>query len=300
MGFLPPNSPSSAPFLLICAWFLCGAYISDKGPAIHSSAVSGGFFPHGVSGVWMAVILAIFSYMGIETIAVAAGESKQPALAVRQAFRSTVLRLILFYLGTLGAILAILPWQQATPQVSPFVQVMEALHWHRAADFVNLAVLVAALSAINSQLYIASRMMFSLARAGSAPRVLGRTSRQGVPVNALLASSTGIGLATMLTAISPETAYPSIVAISVFSAVFTWLMIFVTHYFFRRRRADVRPDGPFQIPGFPVTTLLGVALMLAILITTFFTPEFRLTLLFGIPLVIVLSSIYLLRYGPSS
>jgi L-asparagine transporter-like permease len=280
-------------FLLMCGWFLLESPLSVTASELISGTTS--FFPHGATAVWKAVILAVFSYMGIETIAVAAGESQQPAVAVRQAFRSTVLRLILFYLGTLSAILAILPWRQAGPQVSPFVQVMQTLHWHGAADFVNAAVLIAALSAINSQLYIASRMMFSLARAGSAPKAFGRTSRRGIPVNALLASSTGIALAAALTAIDPQTAYASIVAVSVFSAIFTWLMIFVTHYFFRRR-GDFSPvNGGVRMPGFPATTLGGAACMLAILVTTFFTPEFRLTLLFGIALLVLLSSIYFFR-----
>jgi L-asparagine transporter-like permease len=250
-----------------------------------------GFFPKGALGLWIAVPLAVFSYMGVEMIAVASGEAKQPEEAVRRALKSTVIRLVVFYLATLGVILAILPWTAASPNVSPFVQVMEMLRLPHGADIVNFAVVIAALSAINSQLYIATRMMFSLSRACHAPRTFGRLSGRGVPVNALLASSVGIGLATVLSVATPESAYVTIVAVSVFSAAFTWMMIFVTHYFFRRMQMKTEPFRQHRLPG---TTLIGAATMASILVTTVFTPEFRLTLAFGVPFVCLLTLCYYL------
>src|SRR5207253_3993502 len=133
----------------------------------------GGFLPRGVWGAWVAVIVAIFSYLSIEMIAVAAGEAAQPEVAITRAFRSTVFRLILFYLLTLALVLAIVPWTTAGIEESPFVKVMRALHVPAAAGIFNFVILVAALSAMNSQLYITTRMMFSLSRAHHAPRRFG-------------------------------------------------------------------------------------------------------------------------------
>jgi L-asparagine transporter-like permease len=289
-------------FLLLAGRFVFESALtaSNGHLGLNNYLAYGGFFPKGAAGVWIAVILAVFSYMGIEMIAVAAGEAEQPEEAVRRAFKSTVTRLIVFYLGTLAVILAVLPWTAAKVDASPFVQVMETLRLPRGADFVNFAVLIAALSAINSQLYIATRMMFSLSRASHAPRAFGRMSRHGVPVNALLASSGGIALATVLSVTTPQSAYVSIVALSVFSAAFTWMMIFVTHYFFRRARMTEGGHAPlrFRIPGFPVTTVIGAAMMAAILITTLATPEFRLTLIFGVPFVCLLTLLYYVHYRP--
>jgi L-asparagine transporter-like permease len=228
------------------------------------------------------VIVAVFSYLSIEMIAVAAGEAEEPGVAVRRAFRSTVLRLILFYLLSLALILAVLPWTAAGTQESPFVRVMRLLAVPGAAAIFNAVILVAALSAMNSQLYITTRMMFSLARAGQAPRRFGVLSRRGVPLQALLLSGSGIALATVVVMVAPKSAYILMVSVSAFGAMFTWLMIFVTHYYFRRAQVG-RSRSAFRMIGFPATTLLGVVLMLAVLATTAFTQEFRPTLGFGIP-----------------
>jgi L-asparagine transporter-like permease len=256
----------------------------------------GGFLPHGVWGVWVAVIVAIFSYFSIEMIAVAAGEAAQPQSAVRQAFRSTVLRLILFYLLTLALVLAIVPWTLAGVEESPFVKVMRTLAIPGAADIFNFVILVAALSAMNSQLYITTRMMFSLARAGYAPPRFGRLNRRGVPLQALLLSSIGSAVATALSVLVPRSAFVLMVSISAFGSLFAWMMIFVTHYYFRRAHERSGQPLRFRMPGFPATTLLGAALMAAVLLTSALTDAFRMTLAFGLPFLGALCVIYRIWY----
>jgi L-asparagine transporter-like permease len=246
--------------------------------------------------MWVAVIMAVFSYLSIEMIAVAAGEAARPEVAITRAFRSTVVRLVLFYILTLALILAVLPWTQAGSAKSPFVLVMQRLHLPAAGAVMNFVILVAALSAMNSQLYITTRMLFSLSRAGQAPRGLGTLTAGGIPFNALLVSTSGIALATVLNVLSPGGAFLVMVSVSVFGAMFTWMMIFVTHYFFRRsRQRQVIEPTLFRMWGFPVTTLLGAALMAALLLTTAFTEAFRMTLVFGLPFLACLVVIYWLR-----
>jgi L-asparagine transporter-like permease len=260
----------------------------------------GGFMPHGAWGVWVAVIIAIFSYLSIEMIAVAAGEATQPTLAVRRAFRSTVARLILFYLLSLTVMLAVLPWTQAGSGRSPFVLVMQALHLPAAGGVMNFVILIAALSAMNSQLYIATRMMFSLSRAAHAPRMFGALTASGVPRNALLLSTSGMALATLLNVVAPDTAFLTMLSISVFGAMFTWMMIFITHYFFRRAARHTAPgaDGSssFRMWGYPYTPLLGATLMAALLLTTALTPSFRMTLVLGLPFLALMATLYHLRH----
>ncbi|QOT77463.1 amino acid permease [Cupriavidus basilensis] len=288
-------------FILVAAYIVFGAPGSTgsgaAGAGFHHYTAHGGFLPNGLWGMWVAVIVSIFSYLSIEMIAVAAGEAQDPERAVLQAFRSTMIRLGLFYLLTLALMLAIVPWNQAGAQKSPFVQVMEAVHVPGAAAIINFVVLIAALSAMNSQLYITTRTMFSLARAGQAPRSFGAVSKRGIPVRALLLSSIGIALATGLNVFYPGDAFLLMMAISMFGALFTWFMIFVTHYRFRRQWAAAgnRPLA-FRMRGFPVLTLLGAGMLLAIMLTTLFTDAFRMTLLTGIPFLAVLSVAYLLRF----
>ncbi len=255
----------------------------------------GGFFPKGAWGMWVAVLVSLFSYFSIEMIAVAAGEAKDPQRAITSAFRATMLRLVLFYILTLALVLAIVPWTvtaSGTTQ-SPFVTVMQRTHIAGAAGVVNFVILIAALSAMNSQLYICTRMLFSLSRAGFAPRRLGSLTRHGVPIAALLVSTLGIGLAAILNILYHDRSFLLMLAISMFGPMFTWLMIFVTHLKFRKHNLDT--TLPFRMWGYPYTSLLGAVLMSAALITTLFTQAFRPTLIYGVPFLLTLTVVYLLR-----
>ncbi len=282
---------------IVCFILLAGYVLAQGSVGLRNYTAFGGFLPHGLSGMWIAVIMAIFSYLSIEMIAVAAGEAAQPEAAITRAFFSTVVRLVLFYLLTLALMLAVLPWTQAGSGKSPFVMVMEVLRVPAAGGVMNFVILIAALSAMNSQLYISTRMMFSLSRAGQAPRPLGVLTSKGIPFNALLVSTSGIALAAVLSVVSPGRAFLMMVGVSVFGAMFTWMMIFVTHFYFRRARTRAgAPPTRFRMWGFPVTTLLGAGLMAALLITTAFTDAFRMTLAFGLPYLALLALIFRWRY----
>lgn len=257
----------------------------------------GGFFPNGFSGVWIGVIISIFSYLSIEMIAVAAGEAKDPEKAVKKAFKSTALRLILFYLLSLFLIVTLVPWTVliGADATSPFVMVMKIVGIPYADSILNFIVIVAALSAMNSMLYISTRMLFSLSRAGNAPKVFGRISSNGVPVNALLLSAVGIGIASIVYTINPASAFPIMIALSMFGALFTWGSIFVTHMFFRRHMVQQNIQLKFKIPASRFISLFGFIAILSITVTTWFTSEFKSTLQFGVPLVLVLIFFYYLK-----
>ena len=257
-------------------------------------------FPKSISGMWVAVLVSLFSYFSIEMIAIAAGEAKDPQRAITHAFRATMLRLALFYLCTLALVLAVVPWTMtaAGGTQSPFVLVMTRTHIAGAAAIVNFVILVAALSAMNSQLYISTRMLFSLSRAGFAPRRLGSLSPKGVPLAALLVSTLGIALAAVLNARYHDRAFLMMLAIAMFGPMFTWFMIFITHLAFRRRHAQ--DTLAFRMWGYPYTSIVGAVLMLAALCTTLFTPEFRPALLYGIPFLTILSIAYALRHRAPS
>jgi AAT family amino acid transporter len=292
---------SAVKVVAIVAFILVGAYVvfgsRPTGVGLQNYIANGGFFPHGMRGTWTAVIIAIFSYLGIEMIAVAAGEAEKPEQAVFHAFRATMIRLVLFYLATLALMLAIVPWQAAGADKSPFVKVMEFVGIPGGAGVLNFVVLVAALSAMNSQLYITTRMMFSLSRAGHAPSIFGRLSSRGVPVAALALSSIGIALATVVNVVEPNQSFMLMMAISMSGAMFVWLMIFVTHWFFRQYWiAQGNSKQSFRMWGFPWLTILGAGLMAVILISTVFIETFRMTLVIGVPFEILLAIVYAFRY----
>ncbi len=299
-GFSALKISAIVAFLILGAWVVFSAPHSvpgDRGAPIGFTNYTafGGFFPKGLWGMWVAVLVSLFSYFSIEMIAVAAGEAKDPQRAITRAFRATMFRLVLFYLLTLALVLAIVPWNimASGATKSPFVTVMIRTHIAGAAGVVNFVILIAALSAMNSQLYITTRMLFSLSRAGFAPRRLGTLTRDGVPIAALFVSTVGIGFAAILNARYHDRSFLLMLAISMFGPMFTWLMIFVTHLRFRRRHECTKLA--FRMWGYPYTSLLGAALMSAALVTTQFTREFRPTLIYGIPFLLALTVAYTLR-----
>ncbi|MCA3829234.1 MAG: amino acid permease, partial [Burkholderia sp.] len=169
-----------------------------------------------------------------------------------------------------------------------------ATHVPYAAGVINFVLLIAALSAMNSQLYVTTRMMFSLSRARLAPAVFGRLGTNGVPRAALWISTSGVAVAAVLVALAPDTAFTVMMAIAMFGALFTWLMIFVTHLRFRSQYRG--PALAFRMWGHPFGSLLGAGLVAAILFTTAFTREFRMTMVVGVVFVVLLTLAYALHY----
>ncbi len=246
----------------------------------------GGFLPHGWKGVWLAQAMVVFSYIGVEVVAVASGEARQPERTIPLALRSMVLRLILFYVGAMAVLVAIVPWDRVGLEESPFVTLFRRMGVPGATHVMNFVVLTAALSSINANLYLVSRTLFSLARGGYAPAWAGRVSPRGAPVYALLASTPGMLAAVFVAHFFPKSAYLVMIGVALFAAIFVWAMIFVTQLRFRQRFT-----GPALVRmwGYPYTSLLGIALLAAVTLTTWWVPDMRLTLLAGAPWLALVS-----------
>lgn len=236
-----------------------------------------GFLPHGLTGVWMGVLMAIFSFYGIEIIAVTAGEAQDPKTAVPRAMRSMIVRLLLFYLLSLGLMLAIVPWAEAgarTVAQSPFVKVFAYYDFPYAAAAMNFVLISAALSSMNANLYLCSRMVFSLARGDYAPAAFGRLSGRGVPVRATLASSAGV-LIAVLTSVFSAKAYHYLFGVALGGGILVWIIILLSHLGFRKRWRERNPGPlPFRSPWFPWPQYLGIFLLCAILVTMGLDREF--------------------------
>ncbi|GAA1415986.1 amino acid permease [Glutamicibacter uratoxydans] len=282
-------------FIIIAAWLVFHDP-ADQFSFANYTAESG-FFSNGLSGTWSAVIVAIFSYMGIEAISIAAAEAHNPQQAVRKAFRVSFLRLLLFYVLTMALILAIAPDSELVSGASPFVTVMSQVGIPFADSVLNFVLIIAALSAMNAQLYAATRMLHSLADAGHAPRLAHRTNSKGAPLHAVWMSAGGIAVAAIVSALAPEGGFGLMLSLATFGALATWFMILVTHVSFRRKVR--REDAPleFKLPGYPAASLLGAVLLGALLVTTYFVPQFKYTLVFGIPFVAVMSLLYALVFA---
>lgn len=287
-----------AVFLILGTALLLGIGFPRVGMANYS--VNGGFLPNGWRGVGLGVAMAIFSFLGMEIVAVTSGEAKDPTTALPKALRWTLGRLGLFYIGGLAIVVGIVPWNQVGLGESPFVRVFETVGIPFAAGVMNFVVLTAALSSVNCNLYLMARMLFSLSRGGYAPVVLGRLSRRGTPVFALLVSSAGMFAALFMDHWFHQSAYVYMLGSAFLGGIFVWQMIFLTHLVFRRRTAGW-PQPPLRFaPRGPWTSLFGLIALTAVLISTWWVPGLRITLQAGVPWLVFISLCYWLwRRGRS-
>jgi L-asparagine transporter-like permease len=256
-------------------------------------ALPGGFFPHGLNGTWMAVILGLLSFVGIEVIAVTSGEAPDPARAIPAALRTMAIRLFLFYVLALAVVAAIIPWTQSGASVavaqSPFVRILALTGIPQAAGIMNFVILSAALSSMNTNVYLCSRMLFSLARGRYAPEFLGRLGKSGTPVAATLLSGACIVMAAGVARITPR-AYAYLQGVALFGAIIVWMLILVSHLRFRGAHRAV--DLPVRAPLFPVMQIAGLAVLAALLITMGLSKDWNVSWMVGAPWLALLTGAY--------
>jgi amino acid transporter, AAT family len=283
-------------FIVLGVAMICGVH-QNRPIGLANFVNYGGFLPHGLLGAWLALAVVIYSFIGAEVVAVTAGEAKNPETAVPRAMRTLLVRLAIFYVGAIAVLVGVMPWTQIQPgrdiTVSPFVRVFEVMHVPAAAHIINFVVLTAAFSSMNCNLYMGTRMMFSLSRAGYAPETLGRVTHKGTPFAALLCSAGGLGAAVLLAYWFPGSAYIYMLGVSLFGGLFAWLMIFVTHLRFRKYWDSHGEHAlPVRVKYFPYTTIFGGLAVLAILISTWWVDGMRVTLQAGIPWLVVITVLY--------
>ncbi|HXA35504.1 MAG TPA: amino acid permease [Steroidobacteraceae bacterium] len=268
--------------------------IGTKPVGFHNlTGLPGGFMPHGIGGVWLAVIIGILSFNGIEVIAVTSGEAKDPVRTIPAALRTMALRLILFYILALVIVVTFVPWTETGAAVvtqSPFVRVFAHSGIRNAAGIMNFVVLSAALSSMNTNVYLCSRMLFSLSRGGYAPRFLGRLSRKGTPIAAILLSGACILAAAGVSKLTPL-AYNYLFGVALFDAMIVWIIILVSHLSFRRRHRAA--DLPVRMPWFPAVQIAGLTLLCAVLVTMGLDREiWRISWIVGVPWLAFISAVY--------
>src|SRR4029453_5742344 len=183
--------------------------------------------------------LVITSYMGIEGVAIMAGEAERPETAIPRAMRTMVLRLILFYVVAITVMLMMTPWQELAESGggltgSPFVRAFAAIGIPYAAGAMNLVVISGAVSSANFNLYMTSRMLLSLSRSGLAPKSLSIVNRRGVPLRAVATASAGVVVAILLAVYAPANAFLALYGTAVAGMFFIWAVILLTYLRFRQ------------------------------------------------------------------
>jgi len=259
------------------------------GPQAHISNLwaYGGFFPHGAAGMILGLTVVMFSFGGAELVGIAAAEADEPETTIPKALRRFMGRILLFYLGATAIIMALAPWNSGGQAGSPFVMIFAQMGIPAAADILNIVVIAAAVSVLNSGCYSNGRMLFGLAEQGNAPRLFARLNGRSVPYAAVLFSSLCIGLGLLLNYAAPASAFMRILAVATAAAIVTWGVIVLVHIKFRRAYARRAPAGElvFRSLFYPASNYLCLAFLsalFALMLLTGFGPGGLLTGLFGL------------------
>jgi L-asparagine transporter-like permease len=258
-------------FILVAAAHAFG-FTAGPAPGFSNLFAHGGFAPNGALAALAAVTTVIFSMMGAEIVTIAAVESAEPARAVARMSSSVIVRILLFYVGSILMVLCVVPWTQVVPGESPFTLALDTLHIPFASTIMSWIILTAVLSCLNSAVYVCSRVLFVLAGKGDAPRWLVKTNRRHVPSRSVMLACVA-GFAGVIAAIlSPSRVFAFLLNASGALIVYIYIAIAVSQI--RVRRQAEREGRPPALPMwlFPWLSYLAIAGMLAVLVAMAITP----------------------------
>ncbi|WP_248740321.1 amino acid permease [Pseudomonas sp. MWU12-2029] len=261
----------------------------------------GGFMPNGVGGLIASFAVVMFAFGGIEIIGVTAGEAKDPHRVLPKAINAVPMRILLFYVLTMLVLMSIFPWQQIGSQGSPFVQIFDHLGISSAATILNIVVISAAVSAINSDIFGAGRMMYGLAQQGHAPKGFARLSRNGVPWLTVIVMSCALLLGVLLNYLIPENVFLLIASIATFATVWVWLMILFTQVAMRRSMTPEQvAQLKFPVPFWPYAPMAAIAFMLFVFGVLGYFPDTQAALIVGVVWIGLLVLAYLTWVKPAA
>jgi D-serine/D-alanine/glycine transporter len=243
----------------ICALIVTGlamvvwGFVSPAGN--HASLANlwndGGMFPKGISGFFAGFQIAVFAFVGIELVGTAAAETANPERNLPRAINSIPIRIVIFYVLSLVAIMAVTPWHLVEPGVSPFVSLFVLAGLPAAAGLINFVVLTSATSSANSGIFSTSRMLYGLGKENHAPRAFTRLSKAAVPSRGLLFSCGCLLVGAMVVYVVPNlvTAFTLVTTLSAVLFMFVWSLILCAYIVYRRKRPELHRASKYKMPG---------------------------------------------------
>lgn len=268
--------------LAIIGMIAFGGYLLVTGAAGPDASVSnlwahGGFFPNGVSGLVMAMAVIMFSFGGLELVGITAAEADNPSVTIPRATNQVIYRILIFYVGALGVLLSLYPWEKVVTGGSPFVLIFHAMNSNLVANVLNVVVLTAALSVYNSGVYCNSRMLYGLAKQGNAPQALLKVNKRGIPLMALGVSALATLACVVLNYFMPGKAFELLMGLVVSALIINWAMISVIHLKFRHDKRKAGQSTAFRSLGYPLTNYLCLAFLAGVLVIMYLTPDLRIS-----------------------
>ncbi|MBH3426269.1 D-serine/D-alanine/glycine transporter [Pseudomonas alkylphenolica] len=243
----------------ICALVCTGLYMvvaAYQSPTGNTASLANlwnddGMFPHGAMGFFAGFQIAVFAFVGIELVGTTAAETKNPERNLPRAINSIPLRIIIFYVFALIAIMAVTPWRDVVANKSPFVELFVLAGLPAAAGIINFVVLTSAASSANSGVFSTSRMLYGLAVDGDAPGKFGVLSKRAVPSNGLIFSCICLLAGALVIYLVPNMldAFTLITTVSAILFMFVWSMILLSYLSYRKQRDSLHRASKYKMPG---------------------------------------------------
>lgn len=260
-----------------------------------------GLVPNGYGPVVATMLVAAFSFLGIEMTSIAAGETDRPRRVIPKALRLVMYTVLGSYLVSLLMTILLVPWNDPSVAASPFNAMMNALHIPAATDIINVVVLTAVLSVLNSCVYSASRIGFSLAGRRDAPKSWGKLTSRKVPRNAIIGAAVVGAIVTIVTYIVPSDISLAVIDSSGAAGILAWIAIVASYLKMRPKQTSA-----WQLPDriSPKRTLFGAAVatvaLVVMLVGMVFLPSTQLQLLMTLLTATVIFVIVLWRQTSGS
>ncbi|WP_313637407.1 amino acid permease [Paenibacillus sp.] len=249
--------------------------MTEATPYLHNFTDHGGFLPRGWAPIFSALLVVMFSYGGSELIGLTLTETKDAEKVLPKVVKSFILRVILFYSLPILVICGLIPWNQLNDHTSPFVQVLAATGLKGADHIMNFILITAVLSAANSGIYGATRMLHSMASQGEAPRGLAKTSAKGVPINSLKLCAVVLVIGSLLAYFAQDGLFRVLMAVPGFVVLLVWISICMSQL---KLRKSYPKEATFKVWGFPYITVLTLVCLAVIAISFLFDAQNRISI----------------------
>jgi L-asparagine transporter-like permease len=280
--------------VVIVAFIMIGAALLFGGKAQPHYTANGGFLAQGALAPMLALSFVLFNYLGTEMVAISSGEARS-ASEIPRATYATFAVLTFVYLCASAVLVGVVPWNRVGVTQSPFVTVFEVAHVPAIAHVMNLVVLTAALSGSNASLYATSRMLYSLAESGFAPRKLAELTPNGSPRWAIMVSTSGVFVALLVQYVTPNNAYLYIIGASLFGGLLAWCIALASHIAMRRRLSAQQVSAlPMRAPGGATASAIALVAIVLVVVSTWWVPQSRITIVSAGPYLLLLSLLYFL------
>lgn len=282
----------------IIAMIIFGSYLLISGSGGENASVQnlyndGGFFAKGwlstapdgsYQGLLAALVMIMFSFGGLELVGITAAEAENPEKNIPRATNQVLIRILIFYVGALFILFSLMPWRSISADTSPFVEVFDSLKTFEftlfgktvyftsiIANVLNMIVLTAALSVYNSCVYSNSRMLYGLSEQGNAPKFLKKLNKNHSPIAAILVSALLVAVCIIINKIIPEKALEVLMSLVVSSLVINWIMISITHLYFKKQKIQDGVKTKFPSIFYPISNIICLLFLFAVLIMMWFT-----------------------------